>query len=85
MESNVDKEAEKRGTSKIVIVRILCDLFNYMIELERLLGTAKDEDRKEVIRKALASLDSPVKAQGKIASNHAHLLNAQKVSFNCKM
>ena len=56
-----------------------------MIELERLLGTAKDEDRKEVIRKALASLDSPVKAQGKIASNHAHLLNAQKVSDSCKM
>ncbi len=48
-------------------------------ELERLLGTAKDEERKEVIRKALASLDSPVKAQGKVAGNHAHLLNAQKV------
>lgn len=63
MESNVDKEAEKR-------------------ELERLLGTAKDEDRKEVIRKALASLDSPVKAQGKIASNHAHLLNAQKLPLD---
>ena len=35
-----------------------------LIELTRLLGTAKDEERKEVIRKAIAVLDSAQAGNG---------------------
>ena len=68
-----EDELQRRGKSSNFIltaaVILLC------LELSRLLSTATDEDRKEVIRKAMSALDGHEKSFTKPDKFNVHALN----------